>query len=399
MSNIDILKNHLISYGKLGKYLLNDIVIPTEDSYKKNIYIFFEKFFYLLDEFSNDIYIENNFSQKMRLLIEYSYNLKFICCSSNIEEMYYRTLIYDFLHQINLYNYFIKITNITKEFYKQDFTKLQKWIDEKRKKEDSIQVIYEKILKNTSFKDSIFSKKIDFKENTSQFNIKKLLNLNQMYWYSLCSNYRNLNELFLGMVYNYTDYVGMDFKEKNIKDDLKNTILTVNTCLKTKIELANKTDKTLISELKDIINNPKKSKNIKKDLNKEIQKFINIKAETDYLTSLYDILSYKVHACDILENENNIYTNSLIYLKTFHVSEVYPLIIRFVDIFYENNLKTIMKLFIYAWKSELDYYFCNSSKNINDMYKIKKDLQEIKKIGNISEVDWRKYEEILNLIY
>lgn len=391
-------------YSLIFQYYLNDIKnLISGDDDKKRLYNFFEKICNLLTE-TDFLNIKNDldtFPQKVRIQLEYIQYLKFICCSKDLEEIYYKALIYELSYSINLYQYFIELHKITIELINNNYDE-NEFLAEKEKRLNSINELYKKIVKNKYYKGSILSKKI--KQNQKDFfslNDKNLKKINELYWYSLCSDYKTMNELFLVLTYNYQNHNGYNFEVKNLKEEIDFLIESVNHTFdpdktrnkKNCINPNEKTLGTLISELNDILKNPKKKKKLKPDIQNRILALENIRNISKFKNIIYGILSYKIHMCDIFDIEENIYKNSILYYKTFYSTEMSDLIFRFIDIFYENeNDNELMKYIAYSLKIIIDMSLKSSQNLVKKIEVLEVSEKKIQKNNKY----WNKYKIIKN---
>ena len=426
MEEIERAKNIIIKnseyYSRLIEYCLDDVkeAIDQNDRNKLRIYYFFEKLCNLLKEnnilyknFPNiDTYFQQSYNslneteilnriyfgldtipQKVRIHLEFVQYLKFICCSSDLEEIYYRALIYELSYKVNMYQYLLKLASV-------ETKNTTEFLQEKEKRLKVINEIYGEILKNKYFENSILYQKIKYDRNKySELGDKEIKKINELYWYSLCSSYKNMNELFLFLTYNYHNYDGANFKLKNIELDINAVIEETNNFLdpyKTKnkksfIDSECKTSGTLISELADKLKKDIRGKKINKDVSDKIEKLKEVKSFSDFINIVYGMLSYKIHMCDIFDEEFDIYKNSILFYKEFYITQILDLIYKFISIFYQDNIVgdyQMRILIIWLWKINLDII---QGKNLEENLKVLRDEEEkLKKYNKY----WKIYQEI-----
>lgn len=390
-------------YSEVFKYYLDDINNKIGNDYNKiRMYTFFEKMSYYLGEANQILELDfireapediETFPQKARIHLEFTQYLKFICCDSDLEKTFYRSMIYEFSYEVNMCKYFIKLIRLNEQMSKENFMKKEEIQNEIRKMMFKINQKYEQIIINPYFKDSIFFKKFKYKNEIKKSLVPNdLKKITEIYWYSLCSEYKTMAELFLFLTFNYRDGFNKK-KEKFPIDEIKPLIVEVNKILdsentknkKLNIEIDGKTLPTLISELKDKTESTRFKKNnrisekIKKEITDKIENLQEIKIESDFKSLIYEILSYKIHACDIFCDENNIFKNTLEYYKSFYTIEIIDLIKKFFDIFYEDKSEIKFRIFC-LWKIKLEYDKQGEEylkKNNFDLLAKEKDLKKL----------------------
>lgn len=434
------IKNNSKYYSLYFRYYLEEIEKKKKKGEEKNILCkFFRKLQYFLEE--AEIIFDANYietlPQKTRIHFEFIQYLKFICCSIDSEEMFFKGLVYEFCHKVKTYGYFIKLAKNTERFCKTLDT--VDYLNEKIARIESINRTYKKIIVNKNFEGSSLCKSLNFKKKQQrELNDKDLKRLNQLYWYSMCSEYKDMNELLLMLTFNYNQKDKSEIGKKNLKKEIEQLGEEIDIILNKKeqnIDCSKEEIKTNISEIKKKIGDKEliETKDLIEDINKledNINKFLNKKTQDKqknskmlisemkdkiankklseevidkiaYLNSqiedavfpniIYEMTSYKIHACDILENEEVVFKNTTIYYSKLYSMEILDLIERFIYFLYPQDYIKMRKIFA-LWKANVDLRVKGSKHLEKYGVDLRKEEEKLKK----SRKWWSAYKELCN---
>ena len=235
---------------------------------------------------------------------------------------------------------------------------------------------------------------------------KDILKIKELYWYSFCSNCKNMNELFLQLTYYYDKYDGDNFIDITLEEKVQKIVEKFNESsdvARTKnkgkiISIEGKTLGSIIEELKDKVRNPRFNKENsieKKQIILEIKELEKIKIGASFKNLIYEMLSYKIHASDILNNNFKLNNDLLIYYESIFTLELYALVKQFFNVFYDSKTAKQKKIMFYYIKVEKD--LMDKKKKYLEECGIEDLKLKIKKYkANIKTVEklWIEYQEL-----
>ncbi|MGL4450639.1 MAG: hypothetical protein ACRCTZ_05565, partial [Sarcina sp.] len=106
---------------------------------------------------------------------------------------------------------------------------------------------------------------------------------------------------------------------------------------------------------------------------------------------IYEMTSYKIHACDILENEEVVFKNTIIYYSKLYSMEILDLIERFRYFLYPQDYIKMRKIFA-LWKANVDLRVKGSKYLEKYGVDLRKEEEKLKK----SRKWWSAYKELCN---
>lgn len=407
MEEIVLIKENLDIWNNFFEYFFQKLDKEIKDENIKRVLYFYKKLSSLLSE-SLDLLNEEKyelFLDKLRAQIEFIQYLKFICCSSEKEEIFLRSMIYEFIYEINIYKYEKNLKKyhdsyFEKESENEEFDKFMK------EKIEKINNLYKAICRNNFFPQTELYTRINKKGIKKELLEKDILKIKELYWYSFCSNCKNMNELFLQLTYYYDKYDGDNFIDITLEEKVQKIVEKFNESsdvARTKnkgkiISIEGKTLGSIIEELKDKVRNPRFNKENsieKKQIILEIKELKKIKIGASFKNLIYEMLSYKIHASDILNNNFKLNNDLLIYYESIFTLELYALVKQFFNVFYDSKTAKQKKIMFYYIKVEKD--LMDKKKKYLEEYDIEELKLKIEKYKlNIKTTEkfWQEYKEL-----
>ena len=136
-------------------------------------------------------------------------------------------MIYEFIYEINIYKYEKNLKKyhdsyFEKESENEEFDKFMK------EKIEKINNLYKAICRNNFFPQTELYTRINKKGIKKELLEKDILKIKELYWYSFCSNCKNMNELFLQLTYYYDKYDGDNFIDITLEEKVQKIVEKFN---------------------------------------------------------------------------------------------------------------------------------------------------------------------------